>query len=896
MTKYLRSVACLVVLAMIAAACTQTEADTTTTLVSNSPEADPPVTVVRNSPEAKAMIDAAMGGTQAVQDFVIHIDLAEQTGETSESFYQDVVALAIAEVGESFELAGGFTFVPVESIEAEVIDSNGTVLPTLAVDFGLLTFTEDAFGVSRSSLLEAFPSDQTELLGFIDTLQSEGSGLLVEVITADFSQARTHVGPGDRTAIDLTSISSVAPGDAVTSLHVFGQTLPGDPEEESGLTAHELFSYRWNQGLVNVLGSEDGPSFVNDQTLRVVEGSTILTRDAKYALVTAFSVMSAIEALELLPFGREWGYNEPDSAVEVARGDGWLATFNIFGAPYSVRPDFAICLHVVGSDGTVGDRRCEYINDLDLQPVDTSPRFVLMTLVGLLRCAELAGEMYRRNQGAGIPVNEIRSAFGRPPLEPASTTTTDPDLRHPLDPPDSTDPFDSLVPPADPRGLCELPRRAGRTAGMFGDVHFTTFDQLIIQNQAAGEFLVFDNEVATVQMRTEPWEDSDSVSVATAVAARMGDHTVSIHLDTESSSGLTYIDGVLAETDRGEAVAIGGAALSWSGFGWMVVWPDGTELQVFPDTTGLVVFVTSDSTSVGMLGGDGDGIAENDRVTRSGAVMPFDRSEPTSWEEHYGVYVDSWRITREESLFYYGPGESTETYTLEGFPASYWEVADLDPVVRDEAEAVCVDGGITREDILDACVLDVALTGDPAFAFAAYRVQASIPSHASPLGGSVVGPSLPGTEDMLVVGDFTFEFGADHRFTEGPQAFGGCRFNEFIADHLFASTRFTAEDGATMDFRFEYLPPDATGNGKEALEILAQEDGNIVVWAQINWEGVPLTAGSIEAISRADNTVSITGTAYLNEDPLFRFSNIYQELPDGARFLPFTLRVTCHSS
>jgi hypothetical protein len=460
------------------------------------------------------------------------------------------------------------------------------------------------------------------------------------------------------------------------------------------------------------------------------------------------------------------------------------------------------------------------------------------------------------------------------------------------DPPDPfVEPSDSLTPLCDTSVIPRPPR----TAGMFGDVHLTTFDQLVVQNQAAGEFLIFDNGVATVQLRTEPWEDSDTVSVATAVAARMGDHTVSIHLDTQSSSGVTYIDGVLAETDRGEAVAIGGAALSWSGFGWMVVWPDGTELQVFPDTTGLVVFVTSESTSVGMLGGDGDGVKENDRVTRSGVVMSPDRS-PTFWEDHYDVYVDSWRITDEESLFYYGPGESTQTYTLEGFPTSYWEVSDLDPVVRDEAEAACVEGGITRDDILEACVLDVALTDDLAFVYPAYLVEASIPPHASRLGGLADSPPIPGTEDMLVVGDFTFEFGAEHRFIAGPQT-GGCRFGHPLhADQLFASTRFTAEDGATMEFRFEYLPPDATGNGQEALEILAQEDGNIVVWAQVNWEGVPLTAGSIETFSRTGDTVSITGTAYLNEDPLFRFSNIYQELPADARYLPFTLRVTCHSS
>jgi hypothetical protein len=328
----------------------------------------------------------------------------------------------------------------------------------------------------------------------------------------------------------------------------------------------------------------------------------------------------------------------------------------------------------------------------------------------------------------------------------------------------------------------------------------------------------------------------------------------------------------------------------------MVVWPDGTQLKVFPDTSGLVVFVTSESTSVGMLGGDGDGVKDNDLVTRSGVVMSTDRSQPISWEEHYDVYVDSWRITQEESLFYYGPGESTEAYTIEGFPSSHWEVADLDPTVRNEAEEACIDGGITRDDILEACILDVALTGDPAFVYPAYLVEISIPPQASPLGGSVEGPSLPGIEDMLVVGDFTFEFDAEHRFIEGTQD-PVCRFDDRFS--LFARTRFTAEDGAEIQFQFEYWPAAATANGQEALYMFTRNDGDFVVWAVVNptavsTPGASLLAGSIESVSRVDDTMTITGTAYLNEDPLFYHT--YEALPAGTQFEPFTVRVTCHPS
>jgi hypothetical protein len=40
--------------------------------------------------------------------------------------------------------------------------------------------------------------------------------------------------------------------------------------------------------------------------------------------------------------------------------------------------------------------------------------------------------------------------------------------------------------------------------------------------------------------------------------------------------------------------------------------------------------------------------------------------------------------------------------------------------------------------------------------------------------------------------------------------------------------------------------------------------------------------------------MTITGTAYLNEDPLFYHT--YEALPAGTQFEPFTVRVTCHPS
>jgi len=927
-----RSVACLVVLAMIAAACTQTDADTTTTVVPNSLEADTTTTVVRNSPEAKAMIDAALGGTQAVQDFAIYLDLVLMPEDGGlESFYDDVRDQAMAGAGAPVELVDGNTLAPVDSLRGAVTDTDGVVLPTIALDFALLEASPALVEETHQTLSEVFETAGEP--GLIEAFPpgSGGARLLVQIATANYTQRRTHVGPGDLAAIDLSFVDSISPGDRIASVHLFGQTLPGDPATEAGMSALELFTYRWNLGLVVMLGDDSGVTIVVDDSVTVAAGSTagvesenrLVSADAGK---TSRALYDTGQPLPLHPVDHqeaniiqvvaETGNSSPSEDGPEAWGKlvrallkpAALLNAAIEGAQYGeevVRlmmadalsdratgrpayplPDGKSCLKLVSVEEEhrwyVGSRidpsgpeatEDDLATGFDMHGTDSlckplgpaDPESIVASsglLYGQAACRVEASKLKERNDPlalAGINLSDLETI-----CEPIVT-----------------------LPRPDP----DLPR----TAGMFGDVHFTTFDQLIIQNQAAGEFLVFDNELATVQIRTEPWKDSETVSVATAVAARIGDHTVSIHLDPETGVGETYIESELAATDRGESVAIGGAALSWSGFGWLVVWPDGTELKVFPDTTGLVVFVTSESRSVGMFGGDGDGVEENDRVTRSGVVMSPDRS-PTFWEEHYDVYVDSWRITQEESLFYYGPGESTQSYTIEGFPASYWEVSDLEGTVRDDAEEACIDGGITREDILEACILDVALTGDPAFVYSAYLVEASIPALVSPLGGSSAGPSLPGTEDMLVVGDFTFEFDAEHRFIEGTQD-PVCRFDDRFS--LFARTRFTAEDGAEIQFQFEYWPAAATANGQEALYMFTRNDGDFVVWAVVNptavsTPGASLLAGSIESVSRVDDTMTITGTAYLNEDPLFYHT--YEALPAGTQFEPFTVRVTCHPS
>jgi len=102
----LRSMAPFVALVVLAAACTSSATDGSTTTT-------PPA----QAPTAAALMDQVFGGTQAVQDFAIHIDMAKQTDDGPVSFYHEVLDRAVADKGDPVNLAGGFTFTPTSSIE-----------------------------------------------------------------------------------------------------------------------------------------------------------------------------------------------------------------------------------------------------------------------------------------------------------------------------------------------------------------------------------------------------------------------------------------------------------------------------------------------------------------------------------------------------------------------------------------------------------------------------------------------------------------------------------------------------------------------------------------------------------------------------------------------------------
>jgi hypothetical protein len=316
--------------------------------------------------------------------------------------------------------------------------------------------------------------------------------------------------------------------------------------------------------------------------------------------------------------------------------------------------------------------------------------------------------------------------------------------------------------------------RITANGGGFGDPHILTVDGVHYDFQSAGEFIALrgkdqgkDMEIQTRQTPiattflpgANPYTGLAScVSIYSAVAARVGTHTVSYQPNISGvpdPSGMQlWVDGELTTLDyKGIDLDKGGDGGGGDGDGGVILSPtrdnsaesplagrigqspvgkgieihyaDGTKLVATPNYWQdqqkwlLDIGIYDTTASEGIMGK----LAQDSWLP----ALPDGTSLGPKQESLHDRYValnerfaDAWRVKQSESLFKYKPGTSTATFTLREWPRENPTSCALEgepsakPLNKRVAEKLCA--AITDKNLKEDCIFDVSVTGNPDFA------------------------------------------------------------------------------------------------------------------------------------------------------------------------------------
>lgn len=288
------------------------------------------------------------------------------------------------------------------------------------------------------------------------------------------------------------------------------------------------------------------------------------------------------------------------------------------------------------------------------------------------------------------------------------------------DGPDAPPPEFALVAQGAP-DPCDPPPPCLGCGGASGDPHITTFDQRHYDFHTAAEVVVAraPDDTFEVQWRQEQIGETNTGGV-TAVAMSIDGSRVTI----VGAEDQLRVDGrPMSLGGDGEAVRLAsGVTIHQVDRAVVVVSADGdaaVHVIRHPSASGVLVDPPDDHMGQmqGLLG-DADGNPENDPFLADGTVLV----EP-DWEAVHPELGEAWRVVDDITLFDYDDGKGPDDYWDPSFPERQPTIDDFTDDERAEAEAICRAAGVTDPHLLESCIFDVLVTGDPTYADLAFAQQ-----------------------------------------------------------------------------------------------------------------------------------------------------------------------------
>jgi hypothetical protein len=252
-------------------------------------------------------------------------------------------------------------------------------------------------------------------------------------------------------------------------------------------------------------------------------------------------------------------------------------------------------------------------------------------------------------------------------------------------------------------------------ANGLGDPHLVTFQGLLYDFQAAGDFVLAETRpdfvVQARQVSGAPtWPDA---SVNKAVATRMGKTRVAVCLPRR-----VEVNGRATTIAPGSRrVLSAGVDISRTGNAYLIRGPRGDSVRAVLHDGWIDV-----SVGLGRRPFQVRGLLANAKnnvrqvATRGGTVLTW----PISFEVLYSRYGNSWRVQRGRSLLCKAKRVEHRN------PAKAFYAEDLKREVAQRTRAICRKARVRKGPLLEACTLDVAVIGRAAAAKAFVGLRAPV--------------------------------------------------------------------------------------------------------------------------------------------------------------------------
>ena len=270
----------------------------------------------------------------------------------------------------------------------------------------------------------------------------------------------------------------------------------------------------------------------------------------------------------------------------------------------------------------------------------------------------------------------------------------------------------------------------GRT---YGDPHLSSFDGATYSFQTVGEFVLVKSASQNVEIQARQQPQSDDFSLNTAIAMNVGGDRVCVYANEKPdniSNCSLRLNGAPLYINSGTYYLPHGGTIRYSSNNYVVTWPTGEVATIdFRRSSqmnflniAVQVFPCAQNDMEGLLG-NANGRQNDDFDVRGNSNRPaymafssFGGSQmqqaSNEMEKEYLAflardYARQFRVSPTTTLFDYGIGQSTFTYTDESFPRVHRTVNDLSPDRQNAARVRCEENGI-RGDELKGCIFDQA--------------------------------------------------------------------------------------------------------------------------------------------------------------------------------------------